>query len=84
MLGMSEATLLNGTGLAQLIDDVRHKRDIKTISVGSIINESSIYDQMEDQASISLGIQLWYTYGADLTKEIFIEALVNAEGIKKR
>ena len=84
MLGMSEATLLQGAGAAQLIDDVRNKRELKIQSGKTFDSDGfSIFDQLEDQASISLGIQLWYAYGADLTKENFIEALINAEEIKR-
>ena len=73
MLGMSEATLLQGAGAAQLIDDVRNKRELKIQSGKTFDSDGfSIFDQLEDQASISLGIQLWNTYGADLTKENFI------------
>ena len=82
---MSEATLLKGAGAAQLADNIVHKRKIEKQDGKTFASDGfSIYDQREDQASISLGIQLWKTYGADLTKEYFIEALFNAEGIKKR
>jgi hypothetical protein len=44
----------------------------------------TIFDQREDQAAISLGIELWNVYGVDLARDTFIESLINAKGIKKR
>ena len=78
MLGLPEPILLQGAGLAQLIDDLRNEREIK------IEADASIFDQPEDQAAISLGIELWNAYGVDLARDNFIESLINAKGIKKR
>ncbi|MGI6249855.1 MAG: polymorphic toxin type 44 domain-containing protein [Anaerolineaceae bacterium] len=84
MLGLPEPILLQGAGLAQLIDDLRNEREVKNLSVASVFGNSSIFDQPEDQAAISLGIELWNAYGVDLARDNFIESLINAKGIKKR
>ncbi|MGI6249743.1 MAG: polymorphic toxin type 44 domain-containing protein [Anaerolineaceae bacterium] len=84
MLGLPEPILLQGAGLAQLIDDLLNKKDINNMSVASVFSDLSIFDQPEDQAAISLGIELWNAYGVDLARDNFIESLINAKGIKKR
>ena len=84
MLGLPEPILLQGAGLAQLIDNVHNKKEIKIEADASIFDGLSIFDQPEDQAAISLGIELWNVYGVDLARDNFIESLINAKGIKKR
>ena len=61
-----------------MLDNVHNEKEIK------IEADASIFDQPEDQAAISLGIELWNAYGVDLARDTFIESLINAKGIKKR
>jgi hypothetical protein len=60
-----------------LLDNVHNKKEIK------IEADASIFDQPEDQAAISLGIELWNVYGVDLARDNFIESLINAKGLRK-
>jgi hypothetical protein len=85
MLGLPEWVHLRGAGAAQLGDNFFSHRKIEIQEGKTFVSDCfTIFDQREDQAAISLGIELWNVYGVDLARDTFIESLINAKGIKKR
>jgi len=92
--GFSEDELLHGAGAEQIgsslgysLEQLITERHIDPERLPQRRSEASglaAFDLPEDQAAIRIGIQLWKTYGSDLTPEALLEEILKQGAFLER